>query len=895
MVWKMRDKINYRLFYLFVVPALVILVTGLFAGTTGKIAGRVIDTGTGEPLPGVNIFVEAQALGAASDVDGYFYILNISPGKYTVIAQMIGYRDVRFENVKVTIDQTTTLNIKMVQTVVESADEIVVVAERPLIDVDVTSSAVSISADEIQAMPVDNFNEVVNNQAGVVAGHFRGGRSGEVKYMVDGLPVNDPYSNSQAVTVENVSIQELEIISGTFNAEYGQAMSGIVNIITRDGRRDRIETEFSGYVGNFYSIHDKIFPNIDRVDGKGTQNLQLTVNGPVPYLENLSFFITGRYEDDEGYYFGNRLYLPTDSDPYLPSGDSSYVSMDSSRHRSLQGKLTYFLSPQIRFSYNLLWGRDWGHDYDHAYRLTPDGLVDNYGRTSNQSFIFNHTLSNSTFYTIKFSQNFNRYYGYLYKNPYDPRYVIPEQGLPQSGYTFRSGGNQNWRYDRFSLTDIVKVDLVTQMNRHHKIGTGFIALRYKIKSVGSSFNAGNEASTNIHSIEYPDIYAPGYAYYIKKPYEASAYVQDKMEYDDLIINLGLRYDYFNPNTYTLGDARNPEYNNLFPFYNVKAKDRMQLSPRLGIAFPISSAGVIHVSYGHFFQTPNHSQLYAEIKDMPDGTTRFLIDKQGLSTAIGNPNLDAQRTTMYEAGIQQGLTAELALDFTAYYRDVRNLIDTEILETYDGYRFARYINKDYANIRGLIMSLEKRFSSMWGARIDFTYQFAEGNASDPLTVFYDNQSETPDETEKRFLPLDWDQRSTLNVSVNVGKPGNWMTGLIGRYGTGTPYSAEVRWTGVNVNWRNNRIKPSSLTFDLRGEKVFKVMGTRVSAYFLVYNLLDRLNEWGVYGSSGRAGVDLNTRFAGDVVGLTSIQDYVNNPTMYSPPREIRLGLSFGLEY
>jgi hypothetical protein len=185
--------------------------------------------------------------------------------------------------------------------------------------------------------------------------------------------------------------------------------------------------------------------------------------------------------------------------------------------------------------------------------------------------------------------------------------------------------------------------------------------------------------------------------------------------------------------------------------------------------------------------------------------------------------------------------------------------------------------------------------MWGARIDFTYQFAEGNASDPLTVFYDNQSETPDETEKRFLPLDWDQRSTLNVSVNVGKPGNWMTGLIGRYGTGTPYSAEVRWTGVNVNWRNNRIKPSSLTFDLRGEKVFKVMGTRVSAYFLVYNLLDRLNEWGVYGSSGRAGVDLNTRFAGDVVGLTSIQDYVNNPTMYSPPREIRLGLSFGLEY
>jgi outer membrane receptor protein involved in Fe transport len=889
----MINKINYRLLQLLAVTVLMLIGSSLNAGTTGKIAGRVLDTGTGDPLAGVNIYIEAQSLGAASDADGYFYILNISPGKYTVIAQIIGYRDVRFENVKVTIDQTTTLNVRMEQTVIESAEEIVVVAERPLIDMDVTSSAVSISAEEIQAMPVDNFNEVVNNQAGVVAGHFRGGRTGEVKYMVDGLPVNDPYSNSQAVTIENVSIQELEIISGTFNAEYGQAMSGIVNIITRDGRRDRIEAEVSAYAGTFYSTHDNIFPNIDQLNGKGTQNLQLTLNGPVPYLNKLTFFITGRYEDNEGYYFGNRLYLPTDNDPYMPSGDSSYIPMANSTHRSLQGKLTYFLNPNIRLSYNILWGNDWGRNYDHAYRLTPDGLVDNYGGTTNQSLIFNHSLSNSTFYTVKFSQNYSNYYGYLYEDPYDPRYVIPEQGLPQSAYTFRSGGNQNWRYDRFSLTNIAKIDLVSQVNRQHKISAGIIALGYKINSTGSSFNDGDAAPEDIHSIEYPDIYAPGYAYYTKEPYEASAYVQDKMEYDDLIINLGLRFDYFNPNTMTLGDPRNPEYNDLFPFYNVESEERMQLSPRLGIAFPISSTGVIHVSYGHFFQTPNFSQLYAEIKDMPDGTTRFLIEKQGLSTVIGNPNLDAQRTTMYEAGIQQGLTTELALEFTAYYRDVRNLIDTEVLETYDGYRFARYINKDYANIRGLIMSLEKRFMSMWGARVDFTYQFAEGNASDPLTVFYDNQSETPDETEKRFLPLDWDQRMTLNISLNVGKPADWMLGMIGRYGTGTPYSAEVRWTGVNVNWRNNRIKPSSLTFDLRAEKSFTIARTRVSLYLLIYNLLDRLNEWGVYGSSGRAGIDLNSQFAGDVVGLTTTEDYVNNPTMYSPPREVRLGISFGL--
>jgi outer membrane receptor protein involved in Fe transport len=891
MVHKMTTRPNHRL--LFILLALLLASSVLMAGTTGKLAGRVLDKESGESLAGVNIYMEGQPLGAASDVDGYFFIINIPPGKYTVVAQMIGYKDITVENVRITIDQTTTLNFEMISAALESTEEIVVVAERPLIDIDVTSSSVSVSSDEIKAMPVDNFNEVVNNQAGVVAGHFRGGRSGEVAYMVDGIPVNDPYNSSQAISIENTSIQELEVISGTFNAEYGQAMSGVVNIITRDGARDKVHAEFSGYLGNFYTTHDKIFPNLDRLDGKGTENIQLTLHGPVPLVKDLTFFLTGRYEEDEGYYFGNRLYLPTDSDPFLPSGDSSYVPMANSRHRSLHGKLSYNLTPSIKVSYAALLGSDWNRYYDHGYRLTPDPLTNHYRRNANQNFIINHTLSNSSFYTVKFSQNFSKYYGYLYEDPYDPRYVIPEQGLPQSGYTFRSGGNHTGRYSRSTLTNLVKVDFVSQLNRQHKIGAGFIAAQHELRNFGTGFQADQTVIDDIHSIIYPDPYTPGYTLFTKKPQEAAAYIQDKMEYDDLIINLGLRFDYFNPNTKTLGDIRNPAYNDLFPFSNVDAEKRTQLSPRFGIAFPISSNGVIHVSYGHFFQTPSFEQLYQNIADMPDGTTRFLIDKGGLNTVIGNPNLDAQRTTMYEAGIQQGITDEIVVDFTAYYRDVRNLIDTEILETYDGARFGRFINRDYANIRGLVMSLEKRPSNYWGVRIDFTYQFAEGNASDPLSVFYDNQSETPNESEKRFLPLDWDQRSTLNVSLISGEPGNWLVGLISRYGTGTPYSAEIRWTGINVNWRNNRIKPSSLTFDLRGEKVFELYGTRITSYLMVYNLFDTLNEWGVYGSSGRAGTDLNTQFAGDVIGLHSIGDYVTNPGMYSPPRELRLGFSFGL--
>jgi outer membrane receptor protein involved in Fe transport len=314
---------------------------------------------------------------------------------------------------------------------------------------------------------------------------------------------------------------------------------------------------------------------------------------------------------------------------------------------------------------------------------------------------------------------------------------------------------------------------------------------------------------------------------------------------------------------------------------------------LGISFPISSKGVIHVSYGHFFQIPNFEQLYGNIYDRSDGTTIFLIDKTGLNTITGNPDLDAQRTIQYEAGIQQVLYSNLVLDFTAYYRDLRNLVDTEVIETYDQHKYGRFINRDYGNVRGIILSFEKRLANYWGARIDFTYQHAEGNASDPRTVFFDNQSDPPRESEKKLLRLDWDQRSTLNFTFTAGIPFDWNIGLIGRFGAGTPYTADLRFNPINVDFRNNRTKPSIVNFDLKAEKTFTISNVRLTAFLYIFNLLDNRNEYGVYGSTGRADTDLNTKFAGDVVGLHTIDDYVRNPSMYSTPRQIRIGLGFGL--
>ncbi|MBC8045089.1 MAG: carboxypeptidase-like regulatory domain-containing protein, partial [Rhizobacter sp.] len=202
----------------------------MLIGTTGKLTGTVIDARTKEPLAGASVVIEGTRLGARADADGNYTILNIQPGTYRVRVSYIGYQAATLSNVGIRADYTEradfTLNIQDVQTT-----EVVVTAERPIVIKDQTSSVAVVTADEIRALPVENFDQVVQIQAGVVGGRFRGGRANEVAYLVDGISVQDVFDGSKggANTVEPAQIQELQVITGAFNAEYGQALSGVVN------------------------------------------------------------------------------------------------------------------------------------------------------------------------------------------------------------------------------------------------------------------------------------------------------------------------------------------------------------------------------------------------------------------------------------------------------------------------------------------------------------------------------------------------------------------------------------------------------------------------------------------------------------------------------------------
>jgi len=884
---------SFRIIFIFSCLAFF-FISEATGGTTGKIAGLVLDKSTGEPAIGANVYIEGEDYGAASDLDGYYFILNIPPGTYTLIVQMIGYQDVRINGVRVNVDLTTNINVDLNPEALEG-QEVVVVAERPLIEKDLTSTSKNIASEEIKALPIDRFDEIVDIQAGVVAGHFRGGREGEVAYMVDGLPVNDPYNNEIGIEVENTSIQQLEVISGTFNAEYGQAMSGVVNIITREGG-NKYNAEATVFVGSYYSNHDDVFPNIDKLGNGDLQNVQATISGPIPGIKKLKFFATYRGFKNDGYFFGRRLYLssdnPTGLNPFSPSGDRTFVPLEDSKRQSFHGKLTFLLAPTVKLNYNFLWDDNENRYYNHNFRLVADSRKTHFRTNKNHNFILNHTLSPSTFHTLKISRNNSEYNGYVYSNPDTILYLNANNGQPSSNYTFRSGGLESDRYSRTTTTWLSRYDMVSQVNKLHNVGIGAIYKQHKLYNFWTDLDVDN--SNEIIGIVYPAEFSSGREEYEKKPYEISAYIQDKIEYDKFIINAGLRFDYFDPQTSMPSDPKNPQLIPIFPGEAVQVDPKWQFSPRLGVAFPISSQGVIHVSYGHFFQIPNFEFLYEGITDTAGISKYYLPRESRLNTVKGNPDLKMQTTVMYEMGLQQALTNQLMFEFTAYYRDIRNLVGTEIIETYDVKQYARYINRDYANVTGAILSFEKRFANHWGARLDYTFQVAEGNSSDPQSVFLDNQTDPPRESEKRLVPLDWDQRHTLNLSLNTGTQGNWNIGLIGRFGSGTPYTAASRFLLGEVNFENNRTKPPWISFDLKADKIFSVKRTTITAYLWVLNLFDRLNEHTVYSSTGRANNDLEAQLgAGAINGLHTLNNFITNPGYYAAPRQIRFGFMVSL--
>ena len=851
-----------------------------------------MDATDGQPLPGVNVVLEGTVQGSSSDVEGDYFILNIRPGTYIVRASFIGYASVVVQNVQVSIGQTTLVDFNLQEEIIEG-EEIVIIAEKPLVQHDLTSSVISISASELETLPVLNFSDVVALQAGVVDGHFRGGRSGEVSYLVDGIPINDVYNQSFAYEVQNNAIQEVNIISGTFNAEFGQAQSGVVNIVTKEGG-NHLEASGNFYFGDYVSPGTDLFGNLDDVTPSGVYDLEGTLGGRVPFLGNrVNFFSSARLFRNEGFLFGRNIVNPagTNADTgqlievdgrevFVPSlGDSSWSSMNWSELSTVQLKLTARIFGTSKLSVNALIQDTQGQDFDHLFQYNPGGLLINSATSKSLTLTYTHLLGQKSFLDFKGAFFENDVDRFLYSDPLDARYPNDNALRQLAGnFSFFRGGASMTHTDRKTTTYVAKLDLTSQITKNHLVKAGF---EYKDHELFlDDFEVKNNSGTDFKAA-IPPAGTPDHVLYTREPFEMGAYIQDKMEFGIMTVNAGVRWDYFDANSEVLEDFGRPRTSP-----RTSSTPKSQLSPRIGLAYPLSEQGVVHVSYGHFFQMPPFQFLFTN----PD----YIFDpEEGLNRPFGYPDLEPQRTIAYEIGLSQALASDIKIDVTTYFRDIRNLLGTRIEIISAGFdeffqlsRYGRFINRDFGQVKGFILSFEKRLSDGYGIQIDYTFQVAEGNASDPRSVLLDEQAGI--ESEKQLVPLDWDRRHQLNTTFTLGSPGKWVATLIGKLGSGLPYTPSLADERISVE--NSGRRRGTVTFDLFARKTFVLSGLRLSMIARIFNLLDTRNEVNVFTDTGRTFPNLQF-LPGEAQGLNTKEQFLTRPDFFSPPRQITLGLSF----
>lgn len=918
----MNRKILVGLFLLTLIPA------WLFAGVTGKISGYVKDQDTGDPLPGVNVVIKGTMMGAATDINGFYIILSVPVGTYALKATYIGYKSVDISNIRVHADLTTEVNFNLPPTVLEG-EMVSIVAERPIINKNVTSSVKTIQAEELKNIPARGIQTVMNLSSAVVGGsHVRGGRSEETVTYVDGVLtqyLRDGGNN--ALSVINNAIEESNFYAGGFNAEYGFATSGVLQTTTKSGGSD--------YHFSLEGISDEVFKSND---GKsfGTQTwgyniYTMTASGPIPYVldKKLRFFLAaernfnGGYAADwEGIAFDTSLTSYGLTQEFKGEWGSGRVPGYSYGSYDLNGNLVYAL-PTIRFRFggtyhseNERGGSQWGD----LFNIEKSALTKRWN--SSAYLNITHNINPKLFYTF----NLN-YFNYKSETG-DPDLWddIAKYGDPEYNALYRSWGIA-YTWDMFGLITFQrpgqvrtgygktaqqnfgpKFDLTWQFNNFNELRTGFEFNYYTIRRYAhystSAISLGlhNRASNTDDKRTDFDIYRNQllvYGYDIwgneissdkfydatdnqgrivsvngqdapKHPIRAAYYLQDKIELKDLVLNAGIRFDYYKTGTESWIDPANLYINstNLIDDTSLgPEKDYFIVSPRLGWSFPVTDKTVFHAQFGKFVQMPRADDMF----DGPTAVARFL--QGGNARTMPNPNLAPQTTIQYEVGLKQQIGDNASLNLTAFYKDEKDKIQIRVFFPEEGAGYASYYqlqNIDYGTIKGFTVSLDLRRTNRISAFADYTYSTAMGTGSSSGSHFdiawQDNEYRFP----TIIMPLDFNQEHVANFNLDFrltkdDGPTLFNFKPLANLGVNVLYvmHSGSRFTRTEPGPRglfsqnapkpleslNASVMPWYYRMDLKIDRSFQVAQFKFKPYAWIYNVFNTKNVTGVYTQTG----------------------------------------------
>jgi len=1009
-----------------IVALATVMTATVFAATTGKMTGIVKDEKTKQPVANVKVVVPGTSLSTLTNKDGYYVFTNVSPGDYQVKVEHVGYEHFTKTGVKVLANFTTEIDFDLKPTIPE-IEGITEKAAKPLIKKDVTETTRIVESAQITEMPRDTIGGIIALQPGTSVTkneggaelHIRGGRSMEIKYLLDGISLDDPILKGQAGRVNVNAVKEMQVVTGGFNAEHGNAQSGIINIITKEGTQKftgRLEYRYAmfgehygdallgrwynpdidlksyeeeyeeEYKGDALEIFRGVFLGKPRPHQKPYRGQDITVKDlmeqeePVEFVEILEGVYADRtenptvtdpetgetkrepYKDTDGTlidYENKKVTLPdgyvvdleqykglfNDSKDYdlspthigqlslsgpilgnkltfslngelRQAGD--FVPNDELTGRTFQGKLKGELTPDIKLTasglYDYSWSDNYGGyvrfgDYGGDWRFNPEVTPVRIGDTRYYALKLSHNLSSATFYNVSFgildlSVRTNQLRN---KGEDDEEEVLwnPFKTFDENAETIKDNRRQAYNDTNYNIAGdfhrwnaraatvtTLKADLTSQVTPNHQIETG---CEFEMKDM-ALLRVTDWGSTNM----YVDVYGtPKKIADILgveegevsdfmpevKPKSVGLYAHDKMEFEGMIVNLGLRFDLYDPNAQYPEDRFDPiELNDdgtvKFKRDNpeqagvpiikdpIDASTKYQLSPRLGISYPVTERDKLHFTYGHYFQIPRAQDLYENLN----------YDMRGQIRRMGYPDLEPEKTVAYEVGVEHQFTNNLMGDITWFSKDIDNLTDSEHLTPENAANdFSYFKNGIYGRAQGVEITLQKRRAEKgWlSGFLSYTYSVAKGKGSSRGSGYLTYYNSQPPITES--WPLDWDQRHVVSAAIDLKLPYGFGINSIGQFGSGLPYTPNPD-NPVKPAWNSKRY-PATYNVDAIITKKVEFAGmayslfTEIRNVFNTENLVDVIHEV----TYDRYGKPLNDRKHTD-------------PLAYDSPRQIMFGAS-----
>lgn len=845
-----------------IIPLLALCLL-VWAGEYGRIVGRVVDANTNEPLEGVNVMITGTELGAATGSDGSFVILYVSPGSYSLKATSVSYEEVIVKNVIINADQTTKQDFRLKETVITLPPTIVNAEKRLVTPSTVTTTRIQ-TKEDIDRNPVINIPTLIGLTAGVTKDgqgtHFRGGRPDEVTYYIDGMAAKVPHTGGEAVSIGKSAVEEISIMPGGFEAEYGEALSGVVNIITKEGGEkvemlaryttdEMFQTDALNYGFNFYEGY---------------------LGGAIPGIKNIRYFFSGE------------LYMVDD---YGPDNGAGLFKVPRPRQDYKgEGRLTFRLPGKGKLSVSGYNAREQYRQYDPAWHYNLDRYL---GRTYKSTFVnsgFSYSPGKNTLASIKGS--------YLQIGRMIAVRDMHWENTPSDSFWYEKGWQprgtfEDYRYKGGFILDDDSVsvnELIDTLTHHYKeMQTMNVDNAYGVRGlfyggdyrmwdyyfsqsfsgkfdVTHSIGKVHEFKTGIN-VSYTDMGEyynslpwdplPFYDIYRYKPINGAAYVQDRVDWGGMILRAGLRFDYLNSNARGVTD----------PYDTttwIEAKPSYRFSPRMGFSFPITERIKFRFNYGHFFQTPPLDQLYS-VTDPRIVAVAILRGNQ----ILGNPDMQAKKTVQYEFGFENQLSDVFAFDLTAYFRDIYDLETVrEVIALPTSY--FQMANADYGNVKGFEFGLTKRLSSYWSGRISYTLQYAKGTGSYAWESYFDYYNAAPDPVTGTRPPvpaidfwLDFDERSMVVADLGLQFPKDFQimpmrdfgVSTVTSYHSGQPYTP-VNIKGERIGDMNSARKSAYVNTDLRASKDIPIGPLDLSLNCSVYNLFNTEQVRNVYASSGK---------------------------------------------